>query len=112
MSERRRKGEKAARGRKSKANERSSDFLMTGPLYVIEARKEKLIATFLRIGPLKDMRTLHLHFTSYRRANQSHAFVFYVDGCAYLRPDIRGNSRVEYIYNFKHKASFWTKNKN
>ena len=61
---------------------------MIGPLYVIEGRKGKLIATFPTIEPLKDMGTLYLHFASYRRANQSHAFVFYVDGCAYRRPDI------------------------
>lgn len=84
---------------------------MIGPLYVIERRKEKLIATFPRIEPLKDMGTLCLHFASYQCANQSHAIVFYVDGCAYLRLDIRRNSRVEYIYNFNNKASFWTENK-
>lgn len=57
------------------------------------------------------MRTLYLHFGSYQCANQSHAFVFYVNGCAYLRPDIRENSGVKYIYNFKHKASVCTENK-
>lgn len=59
-----------------------------------------MIAAFPRIEPMKDMRTLYLHFASYQCVNQSHAFVFYVDACAHLRPDIRRNSRVEYIYNF------------
>lgn len=57
---------------------------MTGPLYVIEGRKEKLIATFPQIEPLKDTGTLYLHFAFYQCANQSHAIVFYVDGCACL----------------------------
>lgn len=89
------KGNKMVRGRKSKANEWSNDFLMIGPLYMIEGREEKLIATIPRIEPLKDTRTLYLHFASYRCANQSHVFVFYVDGCTYPRPDIRGNSQSQ-----------------